>query len=33
MNLNWFNMPLQIAFGIALASFAEHLLNLIFGKQ
>lgn len=29
MNLNWFNLPLQIGLGIAIAHVFERLLKLI----
>lgn len=29
MNLNWFNLPLQIALGIALAGVMTRILHLI----
>lgn len=31
MNLNWFNLPLQIALGIALAGIITRVLTRLFG--
>ena len=31
MNLNWFNLPLQIAVGMALASVVGKVLARLFG--
>ena len=31
MNLNWFNLPLQIGLGIALANIFDRMIARLFG--